>query len=802
MDDDDWDAGFARSVGLFLNGDTIAERDPRGQRVSDDSFLVILNAHDEPLDWTLPVQWCDNWEIVIDSSAELTPGDQPDLEKPLAIHGRAVVVLTSAWSSGSRSEPRVSTPTSITSSAPDPARSRPYRSRGGSPRAGAFSPWSRNARSRDRVIEVAVESPSTSTSTAACSIRHRYPRRSTGSRQWPIGRRNGRECSPTMPERTQAALRQPRVVISDVRPHVDCGRYHPKRVVGDAVEVSAIAVTDGHEQVRAELAFRLRGSRSWKRVPMLPSRDDVDRFTATFPADRCGEWEFTVSAWIDAAATWRDELRRKVEAGQVDLAAELAEGSELLDSPIPDAEHGLATTAGVVTSKVSMPRPLAVVVEPVVASFSAWYELFPRSFGGFDGVRKILPEIADLGFDVVYLPPIHPIGTTNRKGRNNTLVAMPDDPGSPWAIGGPDGGHKAVHRELGTLASFDRLVGRARELGLEIALDFALQCSPDHPWLTKHPEWFAWRPDGSIKYAENPPKRYQDIVNFRFDGPKAKQLWEALLGVVEHWIAHGVRIFRVDNPHTKPFAFWEWLITSVHREHPDIVFLAEAFTRPAVMHTLAKLGFSQSYTYFTWRNSAAELAEYVTELSTQADWFRPNFFVNTPDILHEYLQRGGRPAFEARTVLASTLSPSWGMYSGFERLERTPAAPGSEEYLDSEKYACRTGEVGGPISPLVRRCNEIRRSSPVFRRVDNVRFVDTANEQILGYVKGTGRDAIVVCVNLDPFAFAEGLVDVSQAVDAPEFPVIDMLSGAEYTWRAGGNYVRLPPGGAHILAVR
>jgi starch synthase (maltosyl-transferring) len=454
-------------------------------------------------------------------------------------------------------------------------------------------------------------------------------------------------------------------------------------------------------------------------------------------------------------------------------------------------------------AKTSLGRPLSVVVEPAVAAFGAWYELFPRSFGGFDGVRAVLPEIADLGFDVVYLPPIHPIGTTNRKGRNNALVAREGDPGSPWAIGGPEGGHKAVHPELGTLADFDRLVERARELGLEIALDFAVQCSPDHPWLEKHPEWFAWRPDGSVKYAENPPKRYQDIVNVDFDSPKAKQLWEALRGVVEHWIDHGVRVFRVDNPHTKPFAFWEWLIGSVHEEHPDVVFLAEAFTRPAVMSTLAKLGFSQSYTYFTWRTTRAELEDYVRELAGQTDWFRPNFFVNTPDIFHAYLQGGGRPAFEARTVLAATLSPAWGMYSGFERAAGVPLRPGSEEYRDSEKYQCNAGEVGGELSRLVRRCNEIRRASDAFRHVDNVTFVDTAHDRLIGYVKGRGRGAMLVCVNLDPFDDVEGLARVPPSLDLPDrFGVVDLLSGDSYDWQVGDNYVRLPPGGAHVLAIR
>ncbi|HEX4493654.1 MAG TPA: alpha-1,4-glucan--maltose-1-phosphate maltosyltransferase [Acidimicrobiia bacterium] len=605
-----------------------------------------------------------------------------------------------------------------------------------------------------------------------------------------------------MPERTPKEPRAPRLVLSDVRPQVDCARYAVKRVSGETVDVSAVAITDGHDIVRAELGYRAAGTRRWTRVPMLPTVEDSDRFAASFLVDAPGLWEFTVSAWIDRAATWRDELRRKVDAGQADVAGELAEGATLLAVDIPDAETGLATTASVIESKVSLTRALPVVVERPIAAFGAWYELFPRSFGGFAGVERALPEIADLGFDVVYLPPIHPIGTTNRKGSNNTLSAAAADPGSPWAIGGPEGGHKAVHPDLGTLADFDRLVLHAREFGLEIALDFALQCSPDHPWLKKHPEWFSWRADGSIKYAENPPKRYQDIVNFRFDGPKSKQLWEALLGVVQHWVAHGVRIFRVDNPHTKPFAFWEWLIASVHRESPDVVFLAEAFTRPAVMSTLAKLGFSQSYTYFTWRNDARELAEYVTELAGQSDWFRPNFFVNTPDILHEYLQHGGRAAFEARTVLAATLSPSWGMYSGFERIDNVAVAPGSEEYLDSEKYQLRVGKVGGALSSLVRRCNEVRRASPVFRRVDNVTFLASANDALLAYVKREGRDAVITCVNVDPVTYSEGLVHVPECFSTPVFGVVDLLSGAEYEWHVGGNYVRLPPGGAHVLAVR
>jgi starch synthase (maltosyl-transferring) len=567
--------------------------------------------------------------------------------------------------------------------------------------------------------------------------------------------------------------------------------------------VSATIVADGHLQVRAELRHRRVGARRWERTPMCEDREAPDRFSAAFEVTTTGRWEYAIDAWVDVAATWHDELRRKVEAGETKLDAELAEGEVLVGVPLPNVATALATDAEVRRATTSLARPLTVTCEPALAAFGAWYELFPRSFGGFDGVRAVLPEITDLGFDVVYFPPIHPIGHTNRKGRNNALVAGEHDPGSPWAIGSEAGGHTAVHPDLGTLADFDRLVDRAHELGLAIALDFALQCSPDHPWLTEHPEWFAWRPDGSVKYAENPPKRYQDIVNFDFDSPNAAELWDALLGVVEHWIAHGVRVFRVDNPHTKPFAFWEWLIATVHDEHPDVVFLAEAFTRPAVMSTLAKLGFSQSYTYFTWRNTRAELESYVRELATQTDWFRPNFFVNTPDIFHEYLQHGGRPAFAARIVLAATLSPSWGLYSGFERAAGVALRPGSEEYRDSEKYECRPGQVGGELGPLVRRCNEIRRASPVFRRIDDVTFVDTADEQLVGYVKGRGADAVVVCVNLDPHHEREGLLAVPDSLDLPDpLGVVDLLSGATHDWRIGGNYVRLPPGGAHVLAQR
>ncbi len=607
-----------------------------------------------------------------------------------------------------------------------------------------------------------------------------------------------------MPNRTPGnAQVTARVRISAVTPQVECGRYSVKRVVGERVDVRATVVADGHAQVRAELRYRKVGTRRWARVPMTEAHDEPDRFEGAFCVDTTGRWEYAIDAWVDLAATWHDELRRKVEAGETELGAEIAEGEVLLGVPLADVAAALDAGGEVRMATTSLGAPLSVIAEPALAAFGAWYELFPRSFGGFDGVRAALPDVADLGFDIVYLPPLHPIGTTNRKGRNNALAASDHDPGSPWAIGGPAGGHTAVHPDLGTLADFDRLVERAHELGLEIALDFAVQCSPDHPWLAEHPEWFAWRPDGSVKYAENPPKRYQDIVNFDFDSPNAAELWRALLGVVEHWIGHGVRVFRVDNPHTKPFAFWEWLITSVRDDFPDVVFLAEAFTRPAVMSTLAKIGFSQSYTYFTWRNTRVELESYVRELAGQTDWFRPNFFVNTPDIFHEYLQLGGGPAFAARIVLAATLSPSWGMYSGFERAAGVALRPGSEEYRDSEKYQCSTGTVGGELGPLVRRCNEIRRASDVFRRVDNVTFVDTAHDQLIGYVKGRGSDAVTVCVNLDPHADCEGLVTLPDSLGLPEqFAVVDLLSGGAHDWRVGDNYVRLPPGGAHVLVQR
>jgi starch synthase (maltosyl-transferring) len=592
-----------------------------------------------------------------------------------------------------------------------------------------------------------------------------------------------------------------RIRIEGLGPALDCGAYPVKRSVGERVRVTATIFRDGHDVLGASVLYRGPGKRKFEVAPLEPLGNDL--WAGSFEVTECGRWQFAVEAWSDRAATWRDELRRKVEAGQTDLAGELAEGEELLGIRPLDVKTGLAST---VSDRHELVRSdsLEVEVDRRIATFGAWYELFPRSFGGFAGVELVLPKLAQLGFDVVYLTPIHPIGRTGRKGRNNTLPAKPGDPGSPWAIGAAEGGHDAVHPDLGTIADFDRLVARAQEFGLELALDFAIQCSPDHPWLVEHPDWFQHRPDGTIKYAENPPKRYQDIVNVDWDSTDWQGLWQALRDVVLFWIDHGVKIFRVDNPHTKPLPFWEWLIAEVRREHPDVVFLAEAFTRPAMMRALAKIGFDQSYTYFTWRNTRRELEEYVTELATETkEYYRPNFFVNTPDILHEYLQTGGRPAFEARLVLAATLSPSYGIYSGYERLENIPVQPGSEEYLDSEKYEVRQRRLEGPLLPLIRRLNEIRRSNRSLQTLDDVVFLETASAELIAYARRSEADTVVCCVNLDPFATTVGLVAIPPELGLPaSFVVQDLLGEQTFAWRTGGNYVSLPPGAAHVMHVR
>jgi starch synthase (maltosyl-transferring) len=584
-----------------------------------------------------------------------------------------------------------------------------------------------------------------------------------------------------------------------VTPQIDCGRYAVKRTEGDSVEVTAVIFRDGHEQLGAAIRYKPPGATRWQESPLEPLGND--RWAGAFAVDRAGTWCYRVEAWVDRIASFQDELRRKVDAGQDDVSSELSEGAVLFGVDELTVDAALAAPAGDRFGK-AWSATYSVDVDRTLARFGSWYELFPRSWGGFEGVRAVLPELAELGFDVVYLPPIHPIGRTNRKGRNNALDAGARDPGSPWAIGSAEGGHDAINPELGTLADFDRLAGDAKRLGLEIAIDFAIQCSPDHPWLKQHPEWFNRRPDGSLKYAENPPKRYQDIYNVNFDSEDWRGLWSALRDVVLLWVARGVTVFRVDNPHTKPAPFWEWLIREVRHEHPDVIFLAEAFTRPAMMTTLGKVGFAQSYTYFTWKNTRWELLEFMGQLLDWRETYRPNCFVNTPDILHEYLQLGGPPAFRTRLVLAGTLSPSYGVYSGFEQYENVPVREGSEEYLDSEKYEAKRRRLDGPLLPLVRALNRARRENPALQHLDNVTFLETENEQLFAFLKRTGDNSVITVVNLDPFAVQEGvcLLPVSTGLP-PAYRVRDLLAANDWTWNVGRNYVRLEPGQSHVLRV-
>jgi starch synthase (maltosyl-transferring) len=642
--------------------------------------------------------------------------------------------------------------------------------------------------------------------------------------------------------------RPPLVLIEDVRPAIDGGRWAAKRVVGDVLRVGADVIADGHGLLGARVCVRAPGERTWRHVPMTYAFDP-DRWHGEVRLDRVGRWHYTVEAWPDAFGTWRDGLGKKVAAGLA-VGLEREEGARLLEAATtratPAERRDLASAAAALRGAapaaatlavVDAVAPLmaglvdpdvvtrhgdelAVVVDPEHARFAAWYEMFPRSQGTVPGrhgtladATRALDRIATLGFDVVYLPPIHPIGRTGRKGRNNTLGAGPDDPGSPWAIGGEAGGHTAIEPALGTLADFDRFVARAAELGLQVALDYALQCSPDHPWVREHPEWFFTRPDGSIQYAENPPKQYQDIYPLHFWGAHREALWTACLDVLRFWIGHGVRTFRVDNPHTKPLAFWEWIIDEVKREHPDVLFLAEAFTRPKRMQALAKLGFSQSYTYFTWRNTPDEVRDYLTELTgtAVAEYLRGNLFANTPDILHAYLQAGGRPAFRVRLVLAATLSPLYGIYSGFELCENVPLRAGSEEYLDSEKYQIRVRDWDAPgnMAADVAAVNRIRRENPALHLLTNLAFHHSENPAILFYSKrlADGSNDLLVAVNLDPRDAQSTMVHVPLDLlgldpDAP-FAVRDLLTRTTYTWRGERNYVRLDPRTevAHVLRV-
>jgi starch synthase (maltosyl-transferring) len=591
----------------------------------------------------------------------------------------------------------------------------------------------------------------------------------------------------------------PRIQIQAVTPQVDCGRYAIKRTVDERVEVTARIFRDGHETLGATIRHRGPGSTRWTEAPLEPVGNDF--WTGSFTVDRPGAWSFRIEAWVDRVASFQEELRRKVAAGQKDVSGELSEGAVLLNAEKLTVESALAAPAGARSEKV-WSATYDVDVDRVLARFGSWYELFPRSWGGFAGVRAQLPRFAELGFDVLYLPPIHPIGHTNRKGRNNAERAEPGDVGSPWAIGSEKGGHDAIDASLGTEAELRQLVADAKELGIEIALDFAIQMSPDHPWLETHPDWFSRRPDGTLKYAENPPKRYQDIYNIDFASDDWQALWKALLGVVLHWVGCGVTVFRVDNPHTKPMPFWEWLIREVRREHPEVFFLSEAFTRPAPMTTLAKSGFAQSYTYFTWKNTRWELLEFLGQLLDWREYYRPNCFANTPDILHEYLQAGGRAAFEARLVLAATLSPSYGIYSGFEGCENVPVRPGSEEYLNSEKYELKKRTLEGPLLPLAAKLNAARRENPALQWLDPLTILETENEQLFAFFKRRGENTVVSVVNLDPRRAQEGVCVVPVSTGLPPvYPVRDLLTDDTWTWRIGRNYVKLGPGKSHVLRI-
>ncbi|GHH53465.1 alpha-1,4-glucan--maltose-1-phosphate maltosyltransferase [Streptomyces candidus] len=666
-----------------------------------------------------------------------------------------------------------------------------------------------------------------------------------------------------------------RIPVLDVLPAVDGGRRPAKAVAGETFQVSATVFREGHDAVAANVVLLDPRGRPGPWTPMRELAPGTDRWGADVTPDAEGMWSYVVEAWGDPVSTWRRHARIKIPAGQ-DTETVLAEGAELYEraalgvpkrdgreavlaavDALRDADRPVAARlAAALTPEVdaalsrhplreplSASEPLPLLVERRRALFGSWYELFPRSEGAhvpeagvagrgtaaqaapgpvvsgtFRTAAERLPAVAAMGFDVVYLPPVHPIGKTFRKGPNNTLSASPSDPGVPWAIGSEDGGHDAVHPDLGTFDDFDHFVSVARGLGMEVALDFALQCSPDHPWVAEHPEWFHHRPDGTIAYAENPPKKYQDIYPIAFDHDMDGLVAETLR-ILRLWMGHGVRIFRADNPHTKPVVFWERVIGEINRTDPDVIFLAEAFTRPAMMRTLAAVGFQQSYTYFTWRNSKQELTDYMLELAHEtASYMRPNFFVNTPDILHAYLQRGGRPAFEVRAVLAATMSPSWGVYAGYELCENAPAKEGSEEYLDSEKYQLRPRDwesaerQGRTITPLITKLNRLRRKNPALQQLRNVHFHHTDNEHVLAYSKsGTRGDGesntVLVVVNLDPHHTQEATVSLDMPAlghDRHEtVPVRDELTGETYHW-GRATYVRLEPGRTpgHLVTLR
>jgi starch synthase (maltosyl-transferring) len=639
-----------------------------------------------------------------------------------------------------------------------------------------------------------------------------------------------------------------RPVITNVQPEIEGGRFPIKRAIGEHVVVDVDAFADGHDELACVLRYRHESDSDWTEVPMTPLGNDLWR--AEFATAKLGRYEYTVEAWIDDFATWRRDLTKRVDAGQ-DVALELLIGAGLIEQAAERAADAdrerLAAAAtrlrgdGKTKTTVALDpelaqlvarypdrtdsrtygRTLAVQVDVERSRFSAWYEMFPRSaspepgrHGTFADVEARLPYVAGMGFDVLYLPPIHPIGHTRRKGRNNAVTAGPDEPGSPWGIGAEEGGHKAVHPDLGTLDDFHRLLGRARDLGIEVALDIAFQCSADHPYLKEHPEWFRTRPDGSIQYAENPPKKYEDIYPFDFDTENWQALWDELLSVFLFWVDQGVRVFRVDNPHTKPFRFWEWVITEVKARQPDVIFLSEAFTRPKVMYHLAKLGFTQSYTYFAWRTAKIELMQYFTELTQTEvrEFFRPSIWTNTPDINIEYLHSGARGAFVVRFVLAATLGANYGMYGPpFELLVGTPREPGSEEYLDSEKYEVRHWDLDAPqsIRDIIATVNRARRENPALQSDRRLRFHPVDNDQLICYSKRSadGPNIVLVVINLDPLYTQSGFLELPLAdfdID-PElhYVVHDVLTDARYEWAGPRNYIELDPTKlpAHVFVV-
>ena len=652
-----------------------------------------------------------------------------------------------------------------------------------------------------------------------------------------------------------------RIVIDDIRPRTPTGRWPAKAVVGEVVAVSAEIHKDGHDLLAARVCWGSSsrdGSTKQGEARMWVANPGLDRWATTVVPTTLGRHELVIEAWTDLYATWRHKAEVKLGAGQ-EIHVELEEGAVLLerkvrelagngkgkvkangdvhllqeaigalrDASLPAHDRLAPAVADTVAELLWGPfadqadltraEPTPLWVDRERALYGAWYEFFPRSVGGLRGAKDHLAYVAALGFDVVYFPPIHPIGRQFRKGRNNTLTALPEDIGSPWAIGSDEGGHTAIHPDLGTFTDFEELVAKAHELGMEIALDYALQCSPDHPWVKEHPEWFHHRPDGTIAYAENPPKKYQDIYPINFWPERERDrvaLWEACKEIFDFWIAKGVRIFRVDNPHTKPIAFWDWVIGAVQAEHPDVLFLAEAFTRPPVMAKLAEVGFTQSYTYFTWRTTAAELQAYVEEvaLSSKADFMRPNFWPNTPDILSGPLRNGPPSAFKVRLLLAALLVPSYGVYSGYELMENEPMSQQNEEYFHSEKYELRARNFDDPrtLAPYIAGINEIRRRHPAFSRLRNVHFHDTSNSALLCWSKVSedGSDVVLVVANLDPWSTQDGTLDLDLGAlgvpwDAP-FEAYDELTAQSFTWQGPHPYVRLDPFAevAHVLHVR